>query len=71
MDTIKKLAVGLVLAVPCLLAAPAMPVEPLGGAVETDLEASGRRYQAEEFADVIVCYPKSCSHGLCCEISPF
>lgn len=71
MNTIKKLAVGLVLAVPCLLAAPAVPVEPISDAVETELEASSRRYQAQQFSDVIVCHPKPCSGGLCCEISPF
>lgn len=57
MNTIKKLAVGLVLAVPCLLAAPAVPVEPISDAVETELEASSRRYQAQQFSDVIVCHP--------------
>lgn len=71
MNTIKKLVVALVLAVPCLLAAPAVPADPLGLAVETELEATGGRYQTITVKKGTLCIPEPCRYGLCCVITPF
>lgn len=71
MNTIKKLVVALAVAVPCLLAAPTVPAEPFGIAVETELEAESRRYRTREHPDGLLCIPKPCDSPLCCRIEPF
>ena len=71
MNTIKKLVMALVLAVPCLLAAPAVPAENLSISVETELEAAGPRRQTREYLGGLLCLPERCTRKLCCQLEPF
>ena len=71
MNTIKKLIVALAIAVPCLLAAPAVPAETLGVAVETELEATSRWNQGFFTPYGFICIPEPCRGGWCCRITRF
>ncbi len=71
MESIKKLGVVLALAVLSLLAAPTMPAEPLGSAVETELAAANDVWRAYYVQPgVFLCILAVCYDGWCCEIIP-